>query len=200
MCVGINSHHYTMLPVAIGVTAAAVALSYFAGPKNTVAMEGSDGKTYEMQNLPHKEEALELMVKIHTNVEKLKTYYSDPTIAADPPVARFLANYNPDVFLENDMGSPDTSYSENKGQKIVVCLRDKTHPPDYPLVDENTVMFVVLHEMSHLMTETIGHTPEFWNNFKRVLHDAVKVGIYRPVNYAHTPTPYCGMKITDSPI
>ena len=194
------SHHYTMLPVAIGVTAAAVAMSYFTSPKNTVAMEGANGKTYEMQNLPHKEEALKLMVTIHTNVEKLRTYYSDPLVAADPPVGRFLANYNPDVFVENDMQSPDTSYSENKGQKIVVCLRDKTRPPDYPLVDENTVMFVVLHEMSHLMTETIGHTPEFWANFKRVLHDGVKLGIYKPVNYAHSPTPYCGMKITDTPI
>ena len=172
-----------MLPVAIGVTAAAVALSYFTNPKNTVAMEGANGKTYEMQN-----------------VEKLRTYYSDPLVAADPPVGRFLANYNPDVFVENDMQSPDTSYSENKGQKIVVCLRDKTKPPEYPLVNENTVMFVVLHEMSHLMTETIGHTPEFWANFKRVLHDGVKLGIYKPVNYAHSPTPYCGMKITDSPI
>lgn len=189
-----------MLPVAIGVTAAAVALSYFTNPKNTVTMEGSDGKTYEMQNLPHKEEALKLMVKIHESIEKLKTYYTEPALAADPPVARFLANYSPDVFVENDMASPDTSYSENKGQKIVVCLRDKTRPPDYPLVDENTVMFVILHELSHLMTETIGHTPEFWNNFKRVLHDAVRIGIYHSVNYAHTPTPYCGMKITDSPI
>jgi hypothetical protein len=124
-----------MLPVAIGVTAAAVAMSYFTSPKNTVAMEGANGKTYEMQNLPHKEEALKLMVTIHTNVEKLRTYYSDPLVAADPPVGRFLANYNPDVFVENDMQSSDTSYSENKGQKIVVCLRDKTRPPDYPLVD-----------------------------------------------------------------
>lgn len=194
------SHYYTMLPVAIGVTAAAVALSYFTNPKNTVAMQGSDGKTYEMQNLPHKEEALKLMITIHENVEKLKAMYSDPTIASDPPVARFLANYNSDVFVENDMNSSDTSYSENKGQKIVVCLRDKTRPPEYPLVDENTVMFVILHEMSHLMTETIGHTPEFWGNFKRVLHDAVKLGIYKPVNYSHTPVSYCGMKITDSPL
>ena len=196
------SHHYTMIDTAIlavGIAAGAVAL-YYAGPKNTVPMKGSDGKTYEMQNLPHKEEALKLMVKIHENLEKLKAYYTEPALAADPPIGRFLANFSSDVFVENDMQSSDTSYSENKGQKIVVCLRDKTRPPDYPLVDENTVMFVILHEMSHLMTETIGHTPEFWNNFKRVLHDAVGLGIYRSVNYAHSPTPYCGMKITDSPI
>jgi len=88
----------------------------------------------------------------------------------------------------------------NKGQKIVVCLRDKTQAPKYPLVEKNTVMFVMLHEMAHLMTETIGHTQEFWNNFKRILHDAVKLNIYTPVNYAQKPTPYCGMVISDSPI
>jgi hypothetical protein len=98
------------------------------------------------------------------------------------------------------MSSKDTSYSENKGQKIVVCLRDKKNPPKYPLIDENTIMFVMLHEMAHLMTETIGHTQEFWANFKRILQDAVQVGIYTPVNYAQRPTPYCGMTITDSPI
>jgi hypothetical protein len=117
----------------------------------------------------------------------------------DPPVSRFVARFQPDVFSENDIRSGDTSYSENKGQRIVVCLRDKTKPP-YPLVEINTVMFVMLHEMSHLMTETIGHTPEFWENFRRILHDAVKIGIYTPVNYSRQPTPYCGMTITDSPL
>jgi predicted metal-dependent hydrolase len=98
------------------------------------------------------------------------------------------------------MDSKDTSYSENKGQKIVVCLRDKTNAPKYPLIEKNTVMFVMLHEMAHLMTETIGHTQEFWTNFKRILGDAVQLGLYTPVNYAQQPTPYCGMTITDSPI
>jgi len=188
-----------MLPIAAGVGVLAV-VSYLSGPRNTVRMEGSDGHEYDMQNLPHKEEAVELMVKIRTNLDALRDSYREPALSADPPVARFLANYSSDVFVENDMSSPDTSYSENKGQKVVVCLRDKTKKPDYPLVDINTIMFVMLHEMSHLMTETIGHTPEFWGNFKRILHDAVKLGIYKPVNYAHAPTPYCGMTITDTPM
>ena len=79
-----------------------------------------------------------------------------------------------------------------------MCLRDKV--PPYRLVDTNTVMFVVLHEMAHLMTTTIGHTPEFWTNFKQILHDAVGAGIYHTENYAKSPVSYCGMEITDSPI
>ena len=190
-----------MLPAAaVGLTAV-VALSYFAGPRNTTPMQGPDGKIYEMQNLPNKEDAVTRMAKICENLKKLRDHYaSEPALVADPPVARFLARYQPDCFVENDMSSSDTSYSENKGQKIVVCLRDKTKAPNYPLVDENTVMFVMLHEMAHLMTETIGHTQEFWGNFKRILHDAVKLGIYTSVNYAHKPQAYCGMLITGSPI
>jgi hypothetical protein len=109
-----------------------------------------------------------------------------------------VERFNPDNMVENDIDASTTSYSENKGELIVVCLRDKR--PPYPFADENTVMFVLLHEMAHLMTETIGHTQEFWSNFKRILGDAVQIGIYHPVNYAHSPVKYCGMKITDSPI
>lgn len=180
---------------------ALIVYSLNRGPKNTLRMPGPDGQVYEMQNLPQKEEAVKLMSSVRGNLVKLYEHYrGDMALAQDPPVSRFLARFAPDVFVENDMQSSDTSYSENKGQKIVVCLRDKTKAPEYPLIDQNTIMFVMLHEMAHLMTETIGHTQEFWLNFKRILHDAVQVGIYHPVNYAQTPVPYCGMTITDSPI
>lgn len=190
-----------MLPVAAIGLGAAVAYALTQGPRNTIQLQGPDGRHYQMQNLPNKEDAVRLMAGIHGNLVKLvESYKAEPALLADPPVARLVARFQSDVFVENDMQSADTSYSENKGQKIVVCLRDKTKPPTYPLIDQNTIMFVMLHEMAHLMTETIGHTQEFWTNFRRILEDAVKVGVYTPVNYASRPTPYCGMTITDSPI
>jgi hypothetical protein len=189
-----------MFPMA-AVAGLAVAYAMTQGPRNTIRMIGPDGRQYDMQNLPNKEQAVDLMAKLHGNLVKLYEHYkSDMGLAQDPPVTRFLQRFNSDVFVENDMSSADTSYSENKGQKIVVCLRDKTKSPQYPLIDQNTIMFVLLHEMAHLMTETIGHTQEFWTNFRRILGDAVQIGIYTPVNYAQRPTPYCGMTITDSPI
>ena len=190
-----------MFPIAAVGLGAVVAYALTQGPRNTIRMKGPDGQQYEMQNLPDKESAVKVMSEIRSNLVKLHEHYKDtPGLAQDPPVGRFIARFTPDVFVENDMSSEDTSYSENKGQKIVVCLRDKTKAPKYPVIDKNTVMFVMLHEMAHLMTETIGHTQEFWNNFKRILHDAVQLGVYTPVNYAQNPTPYCGMTITDSPL
>ena len=179
----------------------AIALALGGGPRNTVRMKGPDGQHYEMQNLPDKESAVKVMSEIRGHLVKLCNHYKDtPGLSSDPPIGRFIERFTPDVFVENDMQSKDTSYSENKGQKIVVCLRDKTKSPKYPVIDKNTVMFVMLHEMAHLMTETVGHTQEFWGNFKRILGDAVKLGIYTSVNYAQQPTPYCGMTITDTPI
>ena len=60
-------------------------------------------------------------------------------------------------------------------------------------------MFVALHELSHIATETIGHTKEFWSNFKFLIENAKKIGIYNPQNYKANPQMYCGLKITDNP-
>jgi len=189
-----------MIPVALLTAGVALALTSTQGPKNTVEVKSqTDGKIYKVQNLPDKQEACERLSKIRTNLENLiQLYKSDPSTMLDPRIKILVSRFNSDNFSENDLTANSTSYSENKGEKIVVCIRDKA--PPYKFADENTVMFVLLHEMAHLMTTTVGHTPEFWANFKRILHDAVQCGIYTPVNYTKTPTPYCGMTITDSPI
>jgi hypothetical protein len=189
-----------MIPAALLTAGVAIALVSNSGPKNTVEVRSRrDGRIYRVQNLPDKQEACELLSKLRENLTKLiENYKTDPSAMSDPRVKIMVSRFNPDNFSENDITADTTSYSENKGERIVVCIRDKA--PPYRFVDQNTVMFVLLHEMGHLMTTTIGHTPEFWANFKRVLHDAVQCGIYTPVNYTKTPTAYCGMTITDSPI
>jgi WLM domain len=178
---------------------------YVSGsPGNLITIKAEkDGREYQVQDLPNKKDAAEMLATICGNMEKLKNYYSQEEFQSEPTVKLFIQRYHPQNVMENSMTSRDTSYSENKGEKIVLCLRDKTAPPLYPLVELNTVMFVVLHEMAHLMTadlSTTSHTPEFWANFRRILQDAQRIGIYTPVNYSHSPVEYCGMTITDSPI
>lgn len=191
-----------MIPAAVLSSGLALAYFWSRGPSNTTRVRAEfDGREYSVQELPNKQGAAELMAKLRANLIKIRDDYAkDAGAMADPPIRRFVERFNPDELIENDMGSDSTSYSENKGDVIVVCLRDKTRPPEFPLVEENTLMFVVLHEMAHLMTESIGHTPEFWSNFRKILHDGIRVGIYTQQNYARTPVPYCGMMITDSPL
>ena len=189
-----------MIPAALLGTGIAVAYAYTRGPSNLVSVKSNrTNQSYQVQNLPDKQDACEFMANIQDKLSVLmERYRSDPNTASDPRVKTMLERFRPENMCENDINSNSTSYSENKGDKIVICLRSKEKP--YPLADENTVMFVVIHELAHLMTTTIGHTPEFWANFRRMLNDAVGAGIYQNVNYARSPAAYCGMTITDSPL
>ena len=100
--------------------------------------------------------------------------------------------------METEKGSKYTSYSINKGEKLVFCLRSKDGTDK--LTDLNTITFVALHELTHILTKSIGHTPEFWSNFKFILKIAVKLGIYKKVDYSINPKKYCGMTVTDTPL
>mgnify|MGYP003317770921 CR=1 FL=1 len=46
----------------------------------------------------------------------------------------------------------------------------------------------------------IGHTSEFWNNFKFILKEAIDHNIYKDIDFKNHPKNYCGMKITNSPL
>ena len=60
-------------------------------------------------------------------------------------------------------------------------------------------MFVAIHELAHVASEKIGHSNEFWSNFKFLLVNAKEIGIYDPVDYKKKQVNYCGMQISDSP-
>lgn len=113
-------------------------------------------------------------------------------------INRLISNFNPNSFSETTPDAQYTSYSVNKGEKIVFCLRDKNETEE--LVKENIMTFVAIHELGHLMTKSIGHEPDFWNNFKLLLKIAIDNEIYKNIDFNSTPKDYCGVKITDTPL
>ena len=113
-------------------------------------------------------------------------------------IDRLIKNFNSDAFSETTPDAKYTSYSVNKGEKVVFCLRQKKDGEE--LVKQNILTFVALHELSHLFTKSIGHEPEFWNNFKLILKIAIDNGLYKDVDFNNTPKEYCGISISDSPL
>lgn len=91
-----------------------------------------------------------------------------------------------------------TSYSLNKGEKIVICIKEKDKEETF--IDMNTTVFVVIHEIAHIMTKSVGHNKDFWDNMKFLLENAIKLGIYTKEDYKNNPKKYCGIMITDSPL
>ena len=56
----------------------------------------------------------------------------------------------------------------------------------------NTLMYVALHELAHVVNSTHGHDDEFKKNFAKLLERATQLGIYDPTK--PLPEYYCGVK------
>lgn len=153
-----------------------------------------DNREYLVRSLPNKAKAAALLGKMNKRLQILVDHMqSADSKASEEDVNRLAKNFNPDSISEGTEKSNYTSYSVNKGEKIVFCLRSKKE--NEKLIDINTLMYVAIHELAHLMTKEIGHPPEFWNNFKILLREGIKIGIYEKVDYSKQPVNYCGMKI-----
>lgn len=110
---------------------------------------------------------------------------------------RLFANYDPNVIRENvPLTTTNTSYVTQKGEEIGFCLKNKTGNPE---IDENTMQFVALHELTHIGTKKYGHGEQYWRNFRFILHEATETGKYYPINYSERPTVYCGLPIKHNP-
>lgn len=156
-----------------------------------------DGKEYCVRPRPKQELAADLLANTTLKMKKLVKHMQNNYIINDN-VQRLIKNFNPQSIVETLPNSEHTAYSENKGEKIAFCLN--TTKDGDKLIDQNTLMFVSIHELAHTMTESVGHTDEFWNNFKFLLENASKINIYRPVDYSKHPTSYCGMTINENPL
>ena len=155
-----------------------------------------DGNTYCVRETPKIELVADLLAKVTGKMKKLVKYMGEKFPSREN-VKRLVKNFNPKKISETLPTSKYTAYSENKGEKIAFCTT--TTKEGSKLIDENTLTFVAIHELGHVMTKSIGHKKEFWQNFKFLLKNAVEMEIYKPVDYKKNPKKYCGMTITDNP-
>jgi hypothetical protein len=159
----------------------------------TTVVSRTDGREYIVTDARDKQEAAERLAQLNAVILKfiasLEAAFPD-----DVRVKRLKRRYNPDNVSEGSSKSGYTSYSVNKGERIVVCMRQD----DDAFVDTNDLLYVVIHELAHLATDEVGHTDEFWANFRFLLEHAVSSKVYVYKDYGNKPVSYCGMKISSS--
>lgn len=154
-----------------------------------------DGRRYLVKNFANKKKAANMLARLNKKMLKLIDIMHK-TFPKDKDVNRLKSNYNPNHISEGTDKSNYTSYSVNKGEQIVFCLRSRDG--NETLVPFNVLLYVAIHELSHLMTKEIGHPAIFWDNFKRLLQVAIDNGIYTKTDYAKDPVEYCGLTIKSS--
>ena len=155
-----------------------------------------DGERYCVRERSKMQLAADLLSKVTKNLKDLVVYCSKK-FPDDEKVHRMVQKFNPTKISETLPTSEYTAYSENKGEKIAFCLNKEKNGTK--LIDINTLTFVAIHELAHIMTISEGHKQEFWQNFKFLLEQAKAAKIYEPIDYKKNPEPYCGMDITDNP-
>ncbi len=158
-----------------------------------------DGELYLVRDVDDKRHAANVLANIKKNIMELTKYLYENKLQY-PDYAIYIDQLNEKIkdviILESSENSVYTSYSVNKGEQIVFCLRSKTIRNK--MHDMNLIMYVVLHEISHVACPEFGHTLLFKKIFAFITNVAIGLNMYSKIEFSNIPTEYCGLMITDS--
>ena len=166
-----------------------------------VLIEAYNGQKVLVNDGENKQKSANLLAEIIERIYKLRNHlkrnrdkYPDNQSCID----LLCENLNEErtQIYENSNSSEYTSYSVNKGEEIVFCLKSRKNPNS--LHDINLMMYVAIHELAHIGCHEIGHTDLFKKIFAFYLEVAIELGIYKHVDYEIDPVEYCGMILSSS--
>lgn len=169
-------------------------MNYLNKNKDVTSIKSTiDDRVYMVAKLPDSLDAANFLAKININIQKLIDHCKHIN---KTNFKRLKELYNPNSLFELVDKSKYTAYNVNKGEEIAICIRDKNNKL---LDDMNSCMFIIIHELAHIMTITEQHTPEFWDNMRQLLEKAEDCNVYKPVNYFKYPKYYCNQLIKETP-
>lgn len=171
-------------------------------PNMTYVKSDLDENYYLVRNTHDKQQASNMLAKIRQNIIYLsddlyKNKSKKENIKYNQYIVRLYDKARDIIIIESEQDSIYTSYSINKGEQIVFCLR--TRNAIQGLHDINLMMYVVLHEISHVACPIYdNHGPLFRDIFGFLTKRATELNIYRKIDFKNDPVNYCGLLITDS--
>lgn len=183
---------------------AIIILSYFfinKNKKNMVYVKSPiDDELYLVRDLSDKQDAANMLAKIKQNIITLTKYlfdHKDEYKENKEYISQLNSRTRNIIIMENDGDYQYTSYSINKGEQLVFCLRTRSSSTE-KLHSLNKVMYVVLHEMSHIACPEIGHGKLFKKIFAFIATVGIQINLYQKIDFANSPEEYCGLTINES--
>jgi hypothetical protein len=157
-----------------------------------------DGKYYTVRDIPGKQETADTLAIINQKIKVLfaflKTKECKECSSNEHNINLLLDNYNMGSLSEN-IELQDTSFTINK-QEINLCLA--TRDSHNKIYDINKLMYIVVHELSHVGCKSIGHTEEFKIFFQFLAKQSVKCGVLKYTDYSKNNEEYCGIQLTNN--
>jgi predicted metal-dependent hydrolase len=156
-----------------------------------IFVKASDGIKYKVRNTKDKFETAETLSRLNTKVTSFIQRLVETADSQYKSMAlRLLKRYNPKALSEGRIDKRFTSYTVNKGEQLVLCLR--TRDARDQIYDDNLIFYVTLHELAHIASITEDHSPEFHRNFRYLLRKASEWNLWEKVD---RPFHYCGMEV-----
>ncbi len=155
-----------------------------------------DNRVYNIKNQsPERDEhALEFLSELRESCTKLVNYMYENSLPDEFTANRLYNSWSMCHLRETSSFDKSIAVTIDKGSEIRICIRDNDK-----FEDINTAMFVLLHELAHIMSVSVGHTPEFYEHFSYITHFASYLNLYKPENFIDSPKTYCGMTIKSTP-
>ena len=157
-----------------------------------------DGKVYGIRDIPdieNKRKAVNQLSSISKKIDYLTEYMYKNGLPNKEIATRLIHRWSTCKLRETSSNDSSVAFTVNKGSEMRLCIRSS----DSKFEDENTSIFVVLHELAHIMSISYGHNEEFKKNFKYLVGLAVDLGIYKPQDFAKEPQSYCNTVINTTP-
>jgi len=163
-------------------------------------VETFDSKSYLVRNLPDKNDAAKMLGEIREKllnfinklVNELEEFSDEEYYSYIKMIQKRLPH---SIIKESSANSEYTSYSINKGEELVFCLRSKQ---TNQLHDLNDILYVAIHEIAHIGCPEIGHTPLFKKINLFLLEKAINYNLYNYENYRKNNKEYCGLILTSN--
>lgn len=193
-----NSVGFNILFIILLIVAICLMFSIFRSYNQETIRSRTDNREYAVQDLDDKEMAADILGIVRSRIFLLKNYLEqniDKYPEFRPYIEQFCNRIVKTKFTENSPSSKYTSYTVNKGDEITLCLRSKKTGR---LHDINLIMYVAIHEISHVACPEIEHTELFTKIFKFLLGISIELGIYEMDDYYNNPRYYCGMTIREN--
>ena len=158
----------------------------------SVIKSSYDNNYYVVKEANDSEEAANILARLKQDIFKIADYLyenKDKFPENEEYIDQLYTRIQGVNIIEN--GSDQyTSYTVNKGDQIVFCLRSRNSKNKNELHDYNLIMYVALHEISHVACPEQGHTKLFHEIFNFICSEAIKLDMYTKIDFNQNPKEY----------
>ncbi len=174
-----NSIDYRLyiLTTLISIIIGCIVIKYYIIDNVSPFVSDIDGKNYSIRKIGSddvKQTAANYLATLNKKINKIVNYMYEDNLPDEDTAKRLFNRWSKCSLKETSSNEKSAAYTLNKSVEIRICIRDSSGNFE----DINTSMFVILHELAHVMSVGYGHEDEFKNNFSYITHLASELKLY----------------------